>query len=94
MNETAKTNFKGIIFDLDGTLVDTLEDIAVSTNKMLADNNFPTHEREAYKYFVGNGLKNLVKAALPEAYRQEETISKCFGEMMEVYRENCVNKSR
>jgi len=86
-------DYQGIIFDLDGTLVNTLEDIAESTNTILEANNFPIHEKEAYKYFVGNGLRNLVKAALPEACRQEETVAKCFADMMEVYRKNCLVKS-
>ena len=45
---------KLVIFDLDGTLLDTLEDLAISTNHALAQNGFPQHDTEAYRFFVGN----------------------------------------
>ena len=47
---------KLVIFDLDGTLLDTLEDLAISTNHALAQNGFPQHDTEAYRFFVGNGI--------------------------------------
>lgn len=86
--------FKGIIFDLDGTLVNSLGDIADSMNKVLQRNGFPSHELQAYKHFVGNGLKNLVVEALPEASRDEALITECFDSMMENYRTNCINKTQ
>jgi len=58
--------FKGVIFDLDGTLVNSLEDIADSMNRVLGEYGFPTHDLEAYKRFVGRGLRNLVSRALPK----------------------------
>jgi len=58
-------NFKAAIFDLDGTLLDTLQDLADSMNYVLESQGLPIHEREKYKYFVGNGLYNLVKRTLP-----------------------------
>ena len=48
--------FKGVIFDLDGTLVNSLEDIADSMNNVLQKSGFPTHGLQAYKIFVGNGI--------------------------------------
>lgn len=65
---------KLIIFDLDGTLLDTIDDLAAATNHALKLNGFPTHERAAYRYFVGNGITKLVERALPEASRDEATI--------------------
>lgn len=76
---------KLIIFDLDGTLVDTIEGIGFSMNKVLEKHGFPTHTIEAYRGFVGNGLRNLAKTTLPEEYRDEETIDLCYKEMLDVY---------
>jgi len=87
-------SFKGIIFDLDGTLLDTIEDIADSMNQVLSENNLPTHDTEAYRLFVGSGIKNLVRKALPESHRDEATVQAYFQTMYDLYKENCVNKTR
>jgi len=55
---------KAVLFDLDGTLLDTLEDLADATNAALAKLGLPAHPPEAYKYFVGDGLENLVRRAM------------------------------
>jgi phosphoglycolate phosphatase len=55
---------KTLIFDLDGTLLDSIEDIAVSMNKVLESLNLPIHKIEDYKYFVGSGVDVLVENAL------------------------------
>lgn len=65
---------KLIIFDLDGTLLDTINDLATSVNHALTLNAYPVHEREAYRYFVGNGITKLIERALPETARNEATI--------------------
>ena len=67
---------KLILFDLDGTLVNTLEDLAVSTNVALKEHGYPQHPIEAYKYFVGNGVYKLIERALPCEARTEEEINK------------------
>ena len=54
-----------VIFDLDGTLLDTIDDLADAMNHVLADNNFPEHPVEAYYRFIGNGMAKLVERALP-----------------------------
>lgn len=87
-------NYKGVIFDLDGTLVNSLEDIADSMNIILNKHGFPTHNLEAYKHFIGNGLRNLVREALPEGSKSEALINRCFASMMEEYSNNCLNKTR
>lgn len=65
---------KAIIFDLDGTLLDSLQDIADSMNNALSESNYPTHEIEAYRGFVGNGLTELATKVLPEGKRSEAEI--------------------
>lgn len=74
-----------VIFDLDGTLLDTLEDLAVSTNHALESYNFNPHPVEAYKTFVGNGADKLIERALPKEHRDEETIYKVKKEFISYY---------
>ena len=57
---------KLVIFDLDGTLLNTIADLAASTNHALAANGYPTHPTEEYRFFVGNGINKLFERALPE----------------------------
>lgn len=86
--------FEGVIFDLDGTLVNSLEDIADSMNNVLRGHGFPTHCLEEYKLFVGRGMKNLVVRALPDNARDEARVSMCRDSMLEEYGKNYVNKTR
>lgn len=67
---------KLVIFDLDGTLLNTIADLANSTNYALAENGFATHQVSEYNYFVGNGINKLFERALPEKERNEENILK------------------
>jgi phosphoglycolate phosphatase len=74
---------KAILFDLDGTLLDTLRDIADSANAALASLGFPTHPKEAYKRLVGDGRETLARRALPEGSRDRETVDilvRLYGE--------------
>jgi len=87
-------NIKGIVFDLDGTLADSVIDIAESMNLVLKEQNIPVHEIAAYKQFAGNGLKKLVKRALPEDLREGECYTKNLNRMLEIYGENCINKTK
>jgi len=72
MNENP--HFKAVIFDLDGTLLDTLEDIAGAVNKGLADMGHPEHPLAAFRRFVGDGQSELVRRALPEMHRNPMNI--------------------
>ena len=85
--------YKGVIFDLDGTLVNSLEDIANAMNTVLQSLDYPTHSYEVYQYFVGSGLRNLVSKSLPENHNNETQIEHCFELMIEFYRENCTNQT-
>ena len=52
--------YNTLIFDLDGTLVDSIEDLALSTNILMEESQFPTYDIETYKQFVGNGVDKLI----------------------------------
>ena len=66
--------FKAVIFDLDGTLLDTLADLAAAVNLVLSSNGYNTHPVEAYKYLVGRGMENLVRSALAAEKLDQATI--------------------
>jgi phosphoglycolate phosphatase len=87
-------NFEAVIFDLDGTLVDSIEDIAESMNRVLSENHFPVHSLAAYKTFVGRGLLNLTRVSLPETAQDEKTVVACYNRMLEVYNDYCTEKTK
>lgn len=76
---------KAIIFDLDGTLIDSLADIAESINRMLDARGFPRCEKEVFKQMVGDGMEKLVERALPAAAHSEELIKACVEEYRAQY---------
>jgi phosphoglycolate phosphatase len=84
---------KGIIFDLDGTLADTLKDIAGSMNRVLQLHRFPVHAVDDYKLLVGRGLDNLVSQALPPDSRLPAVVTQCLAEMMADYEEHCLDNT-
>ncbi len=67
---------QAVVFDLDGTLLDTLEDLADSGNHALAEHGFPVHPIDAYRHFIGDGIEVLIRRMLPEEKRDEQTIAK------------------
>lgn len=75
-----------VIFDLDGTLLDTIDDLATSTNHTLCRNGYPTHPLDAYRFFVGSGITKLIERALPEHARQPENVTRLRAEFLEYYR--------
>ncbi len=79
---------KGLIFDLDGTLLDTLQDLADAANKSLEYFGFPIHPRDAYRYFVGEGLRTLTRRVLPESARKDEDIDRYMEKFSEIYSMN------
>ncbi|GAB4338642.1 MAG: HAD family hydrolase [Desulfobulbaceae bacterium] len=78
-------HYKAIIFDLDGTLLDTLEDLAAAGNRVLADQGLPTHPLEAYRFFVGDGLAMLIRRILPAEMRSEERMRALADAFRKVY---------
>ena len=63
-----------IIFDLDGTLINTIDDLGQACNHALAACGFPTHKIEDYPRLVGNGINRLIERALPKEHRNEQTV--------------------
>jgi len=83
------------VFDLDGTLINTIDDLAGSINAILSLKGFETHEVEKYHYLVGHGFSNLVYRALPEDKRDDEKIhSECLALCKAYYEEHYMDKSK
>jgi len=78
-------NHQAIIFDLDGTLLDTIDDLTDSMNQALSRFGFLGHDRETYKCFVGDGIEALARRALPPENRNEEMVAQCVAAMREEY---------
>lgn len=83
---------KAIVFDLDGTLLNTLEDLTDSTNYALRTCGFPERTLEEVRRFVGNGIRKLIERAVP-ADTDAEKISECFTVFCEHYKQNMENKT-
>ena len=82
------------IFDLDGTLLDTVADLANATNQVLAQCGYPTHPTDAYYQFVGNGINKLFFRALPEEARTEENVMRIRSLFVPYYNEHNADDSR
>jgi phosphoglycolate phosphatase len=87
-------NFRAVLFDLDGTLLDTLDDLADSTNLALRQLGLPEHPVESYKRFVGDGFDNLIRRALPQAHSDSATLLKCVNLTREHYAARWAEKTR
>lgn len=68
-----------VLFDLDGTLLDTLDDLADAANRVLVAAGLPVHDRNAYKRFVGDGSRTLITRALPPEQRRADMIEICLA---------------
>lgn len=96
VNETSsfeKKHIKGIVFDLDGTLLDTLEDLADAGNTVLKNHQFPVKSLVDYKNGLGNGLKRLMESLVPTGLSNEE-IGAITLEMIDVYEQNYNHKTQ
>ena len=67
-------NYKLVLFDLDGTLLDTLDDLSEAVNHAMVSRGLPGHTREEYMSMVGHGIRNLVKQALPADRQEDEAL--------------------
>lgn len=86
--------FKAVIFDLDGTLIDSKEDLGMATNRVLCARGYAAWPVEQYGIFMGHGLRALTEQALPEASRTDEEIDRCHALILEDYGRNCMVKTR
>lgn len=77
--------FSAVVFDLDGTLLNTLEDLADSMNQALRALGFPAHPVAAYRYLVGDGMEALARRALPEPARDQETVARAMAALRQEY---------
>jgi len=87
-------DFKAVIFDLDGTLLDTLEDIAGAMNSVLEKRGYPRHPIDAYRHFVGDGVTMLASRVLPEKKRTDEIVTELVKAYREAYGKNWKQKTK
>ena len=77
--------YRGVAFDFDGTLLDTLQDLAESVNCVLGRSGFPQHTLDEYRHFVGAGIEDLARRVLPEGHRDEATVTRTLAEIRQEY---------
>lgn len=85
---------EAVIFDLDGTLLDSLADIGESMNQVLSQMGLAAHDVSAYRAFVGDGVTMLARRALPADRRDEETVRAAVASMRDVYRGRLTSKTQ
>ena len=90
----SEPKYKAVVFDLDGTLLNTIDDLADAMNAALSAGGFPTHTAEECKYFVGDGVRNFVVRSLPPDSRDDGTVARIIGLYREAYSKNWADKTR
>ncbi|MGI9534029.1 MAG: HAD family hydrolase [Thermodesulfobacteriota bacterium] len=80
--------YEAVVFDLDGTLIDSATDLGNAVNRVLVAHGFQIHEIPKYRMFIGDGAETMVKRALPESGRDDQTIKQCLAEFLEDYYQN------
>ncbi len=85
---------KLVIFDLDGTLLDTVGDLAAACNHVLSEAGYPCHPEEAYRRFVGNGISKLIERAVPENARVPRHLDELRNRFIEHYTANIYRLTR
>ena len=84
--------YKLAIFDMDGTILNTIDDLADSCNVICKRYGYPLHTVEEIKYMVGNGIPKLMRRALPIDI-EEEQFNKVLAEYIEYYEDHCAIKT-
>lgn len=85
-------SYTTVVFDLDGTLLDTLDDLADSVNQMLENMQEPTRTRDEIASFIGHGVRHLISHSLPQGYGEDQ-ITDCVQQMQAAYKKNMFNKT-
>ena len=80
-----------VIFDLDGTLLNTIDDLGAATNFALRECSYPEHNLASYPMFVGNGVSRLIERALPEDERNPENVLRLREKFTEYYDVHCAD---
>ncbi|MCU0713661.1 MAG: HAD family hydrolase [Pirellula sp.] len=86
--------FRGVIFDLDGTLLDSIADIGTAANRVLEELGKPTHPIPAYQFLVGDGVSVLFQRALPQTIADHALMSQCIKLFEEAYSEEWNKRSK
>jgi len=86
--------YKAVLFDLDGTLLDTIEDLSDSMNAALAELGSPSRTVAECKRFVGDGVRAFAERSLPQDRRDEKTVSQCIALARRHYASNWANKTQ
>ena len=87
------TKYKLVIFDMDGTVLDTLDDLTAATNAAMSAFGFPTHSRDAVRSFVGNGIAKLIERAVP-AGTDAATTARVLDAFRTYYAAHCTDATR
>ena len=86
--------YKGIIFDLDGTLLDTINDLTDSVNDVMKIYGWKEYDSEACKMMVGNGFRKLIQRALPEEKQKDEMfLDEAVDQFSKAYQKRYLNKT-
>ena len=89
------TNIKLVIFDLDGTLLDTIEDLGDSVNEVLSSRGYPEHSYDDYCLYIGDGMEKLIRRSIPDDLRNDELLVKgVLEDYKEAYTRNWKKKSK
>jgi len=86
--------YHAAIFDLDGTLIDSIRDIGEAMNRTLTAAGYPAHPMDSYLYFVGDGVRLLIERALPPEQQNEETVSRILAQYRQDYADNWKTHTR
>ena len=82
------------IFDLDGTLIDSIADLGAATNYALSFYGLQTHPLDSYRMRVGNGVNKLIERALPESERSPERVAQLRQDFTRYYNDHCTDRTR
>ena len=83
-----------VLFDLDGTLLNTIDDLGAATNHALKTMGYPEHAILSYRMMVGNGITKLIERALPDYAKDEATVKKARAAFVEYYNDHCTDATK